>query len=638
MTILAFCAVPGWASPAHGQENEIFPGMVHQRIEGFGQVAHVLEVDLARPEYSLRVNREEQGRRTPGQFGQDVGAAAVINGDWDTLGGASPFGLSVGDGWQWAGRDDPPSEGAPHHWSFFACTAEKQCHVDPPQTQTRWRSRWIQVVGGNDAVLVIDGVAQPNDNPDGTYADRHPRSAICVDEAGTLLRLIVVQGRRGDSAGMSWGETADFVASLGCHQAMMLEGGGSSSLVADGRLLNDRPDNEPAQRAVINQWAIMRSFDVDPPCVDRQNGRHCDGDVLVTCQGGGADPSDCSVFGMSCQEARGTAFCVDPICRNGPGGSVCRDDSIIVGCEYGQAFDDSCGAFGLTCGEGDGMAFCVDPRCVQGGHTAWCDGDTLKTCTRGAYTEADCDANGQVCEGGRCVDPVDPGDPRCEGRADTSFCEGDQVVSCVGAVYGLRDDCGAAGRLCVDGTCRDLQCVDQLNSIFCEGDTLVECSRGLVSTRDCTTEGQTCQGWRCAEPLVGPGEGEGEAPPPVTGEGEGEGEGEPQCPEGTRWADGECHPSQGEGEGEGEGPPAGEGGGPSQPPGEGEGQAAPCPAGQERVNGACTPAVDEPGAPQDDPSGQDIAPSGAPSGEGCACRGVEAPSTANAPWGALLRR
>ena len=116
------------------------------------------------------------------------------------------------------------------------------------------------------------------------------------------------------------------------------------------------------------------------------------------------------------------------------------------------------------------------------------------------------------------------------------------------------------------------------------------------------------------------------------------GKGEPQCPEGTRWADGECHPSQGEGEGEGEGPPAGEGGGPSQPPGEGEGQAAPCPAGQERVNGACTPAVDEPGAPQDDPSGQDIAPSGAPSGEGCACRGVEAPSTANAPWGALLRR
>ncbi len=45
------------------------------------------------------------------------------------------------------------------------------------------------------------------------------------------------------------------------------------------------------------------------------------------------------------------------------------------------------------------------------------------------------------------------------------------------------------------------------------------------------------------------GEGEGEAPPPPetppVGEGEGEGEGEPRCPEGARWADGECHPGQG---------------------------------------------------------------------------------------------
>ncbi len=83
----------------------------------------------------------------------------------------------------------------------------------------------------------------------------------------------------------------------------------------------------------------------------------------------------------------------------------------------------------------------------------------------------------------------------------------------------------------------------------------------------------------------GPVPGEGEAPVPdqPSGEGEGEGaagEGEPPCPEGTRSADGECHPSQGEGvagEGEGEGV-AGEGEG--EPlPGEGEGELIPglCP-------------------------------------------------------------
>ncbi len=73
-----------------------------------------------------------------------------------------------------------------------------------------------------------------------------------------------------------------------------------------------------------------------------------------------------------------------------------------------------------------------------------------------------------------------------------------------------------------------------------------------------------------------PGGGEGEADPFVR-----QGEGEPPCPEGTRSADGECHPSQGEGEGE-DGTGDGQGGeGEREPPpvegGEGEGEGEPPP-------------------------------------------------------------
>jgi hypothetical protein len=81
---------------------------------------------------------------------------------------------------------------------------------------------------------------------------RHPRAALGI-APGRLLAL-VCDGRSRRDAGLTLEELARLMADLGCHTAINLDGGGSTSLISGGRLRNhpyagvDRP--EPGGRPV----------------------------------------------------------------------------------------------------------------------------------------------------------------------------------------------------------------------------------------------------------------------------------------------------------------------------------------------------------------------------------------------------
>ncbi len=73
---------------------------------------------------------------------------------------------------------------------------------------------------------------------------RHPRSAAAVRQDGTLL-LVTVDGRSGGrSVGMSLRELTDLLLELGAVSALNLDGGGSTTMVIDGRLANTPSDPE----------------------------------------------------------------------------------------------------------------------------------------------------------------------------------------------------------------------------------------------------------------------------------------------------------------------------------------------------------------------------------------------------------
>jgi exopolysaccharide biosynthesis protein len=60
----------------------------------------------------------------------------------------------------------------------------------------------------------------------------HPRTAAGIDKDKQKLVLLVVDGRqKGYSEGMSLNELAEYMAALGCYDAINLDGGGSSIMI-----------------------------------------------------------------------------------------------------------------------------------------------------------------------------------------------------------------------------------------------------------------------------------------------------------------------------------------------------------------------------------------------------------------------
>jgi Phosphodiester glycosidase len=79
-----------------------------------------------------------------------------------------------------------------------------------------------------------DGARQfDSDITDGRY----PRAALAVARRGRLL-AVACDGRADDDAGLTMIELAETLVALGAVQALNLDGGGSTSLVAGGRLRN----------------------------------------------------------------------------------------------------------------------------------------------------------------------------------------------------------------------------------------------------------------------------------------------------------------------------------------------------------------------------------------------------------------
>jgi hypothetical protein len=86
---------------------------------------------------------------------------------------------------------------------------------------------------------------------------RHPRTAVGFSRDSTMLYLLTVDGRSESSGGMTLGELADMMRKLGAWQAMNFDGGGSTTMVIDGVLVN-KPSDKEGERAVGNALIIVK--------------------------------------------------------------------------------------------------------------------------------------------------------------------------------------------------------------------------------------------------------------------------------------------------------------------------------------------------------------------------------------------
>ncbi len=85
---------------------------------------------------------------------------------------------------------------------------------------------------------------------------RHPRTFVGFDRDSTKLYLCVVDGRQQKSIGMNFHEMADFLLSIGVWNAVNFDGGGSTTMVVQGKIVNS-PSDATGERPVANSLQII---------------------------------------------------------------------------------------------------------------------------------------------------------------------------------------------------------------------------------------------------------------------------------------------------------------------------------------------------------------------------------------------
>lgn len=115
----------------------------------------------------------------------------------------------------------------------------------------------VRTLVGGWPRIVLDGrnIAFSADYAEGSFprfsAGRHPRSGVGFSRDSTKVFFIAVDGRTQTSVGMSLVEFADLMIASGVHQGLNLDGGGSTTLVVEGKILNT-PSDPTGERPVGN--------------------------------------------------------------------------------------------------------------------------------------------------------------------------------------------------------------------------------------------------------------------------------------------------------------------------------------------------------------------------------------------------
>ncbi len=119
----------------------------------------------------------------------------------------------------------------------------------------------LMLIGGWPRIL-RDGaiVAGESATEEGTLSRnaeaRHPRTAIGFSRDSSTLFLLTVDGRSENSGGMTLVELAGLMRELGAWDALNFDGGGSTTMVVDGAVVN-QPSDKEGERAVGNAVLVL---------------------------------------------------------------------------------------------------------------------------------------------------------------------------------------------------------------------------------------------------------------------------------------------------------------------------------------------------------------------------------------------
>ncbi|MDD4295563.1 MAG: phosphodiester glycosidase family protein [Ruminiclostridium sp.] len=129
-------------------------------------------------------------------------------------------------------------------------------------TSPNWGVMKMALTGGG--MLVVDGYIP--DTFTHEITGRHPRTAIGSSQNGKTLFMVVVDGRQSHSIGMTMKELAEFMVEIGAYDALVFDGGGSSTMASrepgtENIVVQNSP-SDGVQRRIPNALGV---FSLAPP-------------------------------------------------------------------------------------------------------------------------------------------------------------------------------------------------------------------------------------------------------------------------------------------------------------------------------------------------------------------------------------
>ncbi|MGG6295861.1 phosphodiester glycosidase family protein [Leptolyngbya sp. AN02str] len=245
LPLLVYALLAFQLPPRAPYQQMLFPGMDYQRLVFSSPrpyILHLVTVDLTTPGLQAFVTpgravdrRGETVARTTSQFLQEFNLQLAVNANyfypfrektpWDFYPGVGDrvnvVGQSISNGDRYApGRDD---------WAALCISTSNRAQI---AAHGNCPSDTAQAVAGREALLLNGNPipAKPDAEPDKPY----PRTAIALDTTGTTLWIAIVDGKQPlYSEGVTLAELTRIFQELGADSALNLDGGGSTTLVAN---------------------------------------------------------------------------------------------------------------------------------------------------------------------------------------------------------------------------------------------------------------------------------------------------------------------------------------------------------------------------------------------------------------------
>ena len=262
MLVFGVCAV-GYLLYDRGRpapiplKQKLYEGVTYRRVVQWiprPMIAHVLAIDTKTKGIEFLVTPpDSEGEnplkaRTTSQFLDEYGLQIAVNGD-----GFSPWwSRSPADYYPHAGDPVTPLGFAASKGKVYSTDRETNTGVEPTlyisrrnalTFNNRPNNVYSAISGGRMLLLKGETV------PDLDHQALEPQTAIGINRNGRYLYIVVVDGRQPlYSNGITFAKLAELLIKQGAYIAMSLDGGGSSTLVIEGKngepvILNSPIDN-----------------------------------------------------------------------------------------------------------------------------------------------------------------------------------------------------------------------------------------------------------------------------------------------------------------------------------------------------------------------------------------------------------